>query len=101
MLTGLPRDAHQALADVEAIDAGKGETYRYLEVLYNSYLYHSWLSLDLARTNSWSDVLLTLPSHRALPASPISPDSQEPGLQSERVAEIRDRGEISSQEVGL
>ncbi|KAJ5720429.1 Ubiquitin-like protein ATG12 [Penicillium malachiteum] len=24
MLTGLPRDAHQALADVEAIDAGKG-----------------------------------------------------------------------------
>lgn len=26
MLTGLPRDAHQALADVEAIDAGKGET---------------------------------------------------------------------------
>lgn len=25
MLTGLPRDAHQALADVEAIDAGKGE----------------------------------------------------------------------------
>jgi hypothetical protein len=26
MLTGLPRDAHQALADVEAIDAGKGMT---------------------------------------------------------------------------
>jgi hypothetical protein len=26
MLTGLPRDAHQALADVEAIDAGKGTT---------------------------------------------------------------------------
>lgn len=26
MLTGLPRDAHQALADVEAIDAGKGES---------------------------------------------------------------------------
>jgi hypothetical protein len=26
MLTGLPRDAHQALADVEAIDAGKGKT---------------------------------------------------------------------------
>lgn len=25
MLTGLPRDAHQALADVEAIDAGKGK----------------------------------------------------------------------------
>lgn len=25
MLTGLPRDAHQALADVEAIDAGKSE----------------------------------------------------------------------------
>jgi ubiquitin-like protein ATG12 len=25
VLTGLPRDAHQALADVEAIDAGKGE----------------------------------------------------------------------------
>lgn len=25
MLTGLPRDAHQALADVEVIDAGKGE----------------------------------------------------------------------------
>lgn len=25
MLTGLPRDAHQALADVETIDAGKGE----------------------------------------------------------------------------
>lgn len=24
MLTGLPRDTHQALADVEAIDAGKG-----------------------------------------------------------------------------
>lgn len=24
MLTALPRDAHQALADVEAIDAGKG-----------------------------------------------------------------------------
>lgn len=26
MLTGLPRDAHQALADVEAIDVGKGMT---------------------------------------------------------------------------
>jgi len=26
MLTGLPHDAHQALADVEAIDAGKGKT---------------------------------------------------------------------------
>lgn len=26
MLTGLPRDAHQALADVEAIDAGKGKS---------------------------------------------------------------------------
>lgn len=26
MLTGLPRDAHQALADVEAIDDGKGMT---------------------------------------------------------------------------
>lgn len=26
MLTGLPRDAHQALADVEAIDSGKGRT---------------------------------------------------------------------------
>lgn len=25
MLTALPRDAHQALADVEAIDAGKSE----------------------------------------------------------------------------
>jgi hypothetical protein len=25
MLTGLPRDAHQALADVEVIDAGKGK----------------------------------------------------------------------------
>ena len=25
LLTGLPRDAHQALADVEAIDAGKGK----------------------------------------------------------------------------
>lgn len=27
MLTGLPRDAHQALADVEAIDAGKSERF--------------------------------------------------------------------------
>lgn len=26
MLTGLPRDAHQALADVQAIDDGKGRT---------------------------------------------------------------------------
>jgi ubiquitin-like protein ATG12 len=25
VLTGLPKDAHQALADVEAIDAGKGK----------------------------------------------------------------------------
>jgi ubiquitin-like protein ATG12 len=26
MLTNLPRDAHQALADVESIDSGKGKT---------------------------------------------------------------------------
>ncbi|KAJ5168576.1 Ubiquitin-like protein ATG12, partial [Penicillium canariense] len=30
MLTGLPRDAHRALADVEAIDAGKGRTSSHL-----------------------------------------------------------------------
>lgn len=29
VLTGLPRDAHQALADVEAVDAGKGKIYIY------------------------------------------------------------------------
>ena len=26
VLTGLPQDAHQALADVDAIDSGKGES---------------------------------------------------------------------------
>lgn len=34
VLTSLPRDAHQALADAEAIDAGKGELLHTLLVLY-------------------------------------------------------------------
>lgn len=37
MLTGLPRDAHQALADVEAIDAGKGMNYRQSGIIVASF----------------------------------------------------------------
>lgn len=36
MLTGLPRDAHQALADVEAIDAGKGKLHTRLDIFHEA-----------------------------------------------------------------
>lgn len=36
ILTGLPRDAHQALADVEAIDAGKGRSPSFTDEAFES-----------------------------------------------------------------
>lgn len=78
VLTNLPRDATQALADVGIIDSGKG----------SSSLSTIWLM-----TNS--------PSHRPLPAAALSPDFEESGLQSERFTEIRNCGQVPAQEVGL
>lgn len=40
VLTGLPQDAHRALADAEAIDVGKGVYYQ----LRLYILRHEWLS---------------------------------------------------------
>lgn len=68
VLTSLPRDAHQALTDTEAIDAGKG-----------------WL---LHTLGALRDGCLTSSSHGSLPASPISTDFEEPGIQNQCIAEV-------------
>ena len=66
MLTNLPRDATQALADVESIDSGKGGVF---------------LSAT-ARLAADHD------SHRPIPASAISANIEEQGVQGERFTEI-------------
>lgn len=105
MLTGLPRDAHQALADVEAIDAGKGKASTFNN--FGAYILSTISSLStrvmLELTTSLDDpVLLTqLSSDGPLPATPIGPHSQKPGLQDQRIAKVRDRGQVPSQKAGL
>lgn len=40
VLTGLPRDAHEALADVEAIDKGKGMWYFFIFLFFSFALFY-------------------------------------------------------------
>lgn len=61
VLTSLPRDAHQALADAEAIDAGKGQL------------------LSAVKCNTWQMSNIQN-SHGSLPASPIGSDFEESGI---------------------
>lgn len=81
ILTGLPRDAHQALADAEALDSGKGTI------------------------NRTGNVFQRRPAHDdsddSVPTAPFSPDSAKGRLQSQRVAKVRNRGQLSPEEAGL
>ena len=84
VLTSLPRDAHQALADAEAVDTGKSMD-------YPSYAYLS----------DSSNVNLTMRSHGSLSSTSISANSQKPGLQNQCLAEVRDSRQVSEKEIGL
>lgn len=68
VLTSLPRDAHQALADVEAIDKGKGKysTLNWRFILQSLYVeYTARACSNIAN------------SHSSLPSSAFSPHSQK------------------------
>lgn len=112
MLTGLPRDAHQALADVEAIDDGKGMTDCFHSLC--SYCPFSsapalWIIYHFTRLVPFSDVLgfasgifiADNPSHRAPSAAPISSDSEEAGVQDKSLTEIRNGGQFSQEEAWM
>ena len=104
MLTGLPRDAHQALADVEAIDAGKGKLHTRLDIFHKA-LHCIPLALNCIGKEILEPVhptdLTDDPSYRALSTSPVSPDSQESSVQGQRIAKVRNCGQVPSQEAGL
>jgi hypothetical protein len=84
MLTGLPRDAHQALADVEGIDAGKGRTPIYSAAVHSTCFDTNDAGVSDQRldTSTIHDLkeLTQLPSDCPLPAAPISPHSEKSGV---------------------
>ena len=47
---------------------------------------------------SYSGHQLSCTSHRPIPASGFGPDPQEPGVQDQCIAEVRDRCQVSEEE---
>lgn len=84
VLTSLPRDAHQALADAEAVDTGK-----------------SMYTPSYAYLSDSRNVHLTVCSHGSLSPTSISANSQKPGLQNQCLPEVRDGSQVSEEEIGL
>jgi hypothetical protein len=90
VLSSLPRDAHRALADAEAVDTGKGKKLR-----------HVGITLEIANRLILTRNLcprLTLNSDCSLSASSFSSYSEESGFQDQCVAEIRNRCQVPQEE---
>lgn len=63
VLTGLPRDAHEALADVEAIDKGKGMGYYFIFYVFSLFLSHRSYCFLPVFSSSFNNRKLRIPLH--------------------------------------